>query len=199
MTGAARGGRGRGWPAPAPGRAMGGQRRPGGGPGQRREQGEELGGEQVEGRQAVRELLLAGHRRVFELIVAEGRDPSAVLEEIVDLAGVAGGGGALRPRSATSTPSPATRSTRADEADRQVGKAHHPHQESGSGIEVQLHLSSTGRSSFEDRKRAFVDAHAHIVGQNAGHPADGETDAQIAEQLLDVRRKVQFRFHVGAV
>ncbi len=45
-----------------------------------------LGGEQVEGRQAVRELLVAGRRPVRELFVVEGRDPSPVLEEILDLA-----------------------------------------------------------------------------------------------------------------
>ncbi|HUZ19028.1 MAG TPA: 23S rRNA (guanosine(2251)-2'-O)-methyltransferase RlmB [Acidimicrobiales bacterium] len=57
-----------------------------GDPARRSEQAEALGGEQVEGRQAVRELLVAGRRRVFELIVAEGRDPSTVLTEIVELA-----------------------------------------------------------------------------------------------------------------
>lgn len=45
-----------------------------------------LGGEQVEGRQAVRELLSAGRRRVRELWVAEGLDASAVMTEILDLA-----------------------------------------------------------------------------------------------------------------
>jgi 23S rRNA (guanosine2251-2'-O)-methyltransferase len=78
------GGRG-GAPRGTPGR-RGAPRRPAGEPGHRREQAEELGGEQVEGRQAVRELLAAGRRRVFELVVAEGRDPSTVLEEIVELA-----------------------------------------------------------------------------------------------------------------
>ena len=48
-----------------------------------------LGGEQVEGRQAVRELLAAGRRRVRELWLAEGLAPSPVLAEIVDLAAAA--------------------------------------------------------------------------------------------------------------
>jgi 23S rRNA (guanosine2251-2'-O)-methyltransferase len=45
-----------------------------------------LGGDQVEGRQAVRELLLAGRRRVREIIVAESQDDTEVLQDIVDLA-----------------------------------------------------------------------------------------------------------------
>ena len=46
-----------------------------------------LGGEQVEGRQAVRELLRAGKRRVRELWVAEGIDEATpVVAEILDLA-----------------------------------------------------------------------------------------------------------------
>ena len=45
-----------------------------------------LGGDQVEGRQAVRELLLAGTRRVRELHVAEDQDDNEVLQDIVDLA-----------------------------------------------------------------------------------------------------------------
>ncbi|HET7487659.1 MAG TPA: 23S rRNA (guanosine(2251)-2'-O)-methyltransferase RlmB [Acidimicrobiales bacterium] len=49
----------------------------------------ELGGEQVEGRQAVRELLAARRRRVHELVLAEGLDPAPVLAEILDLAGAA--------------------------------------------------------------------------------------------------------------
>lgn len=46
----------------------------------------ELGGEQVEGRQAVCELLRAGRRKVRELWVAEGMDASAVVGEILRLA-----------------------------------------------------------------------------------------------------------------
>lgn len=45
-----------------------------------------LGGDQVEGRQAVRELLLAGRRRVKEILVAEDQDDTEVLQDIVDLA-----------------------------------------------------------------------------------------------------------------
>lgn len=44
------------------------------------------GGEQVEGRQAVRELLLAGRRRVREVYLAGDLDPAPILEEIIDLA-----------------------------------------------------------------------------------------------------------------
>lgn len=45
-----------------------------------------LGGEQVEGRRAVRELLIAGRRRVKDVWIAEGVDDAAVLQEIVELA-----------------------------------------------------------------------------------------------------------------
>ncbi|MGH9164072.1 MAG: 23S rRNA (guanosine(2251)-2'-O)-methyltransferase RlmB, partial [Acidimicrobiales bacterium] len=45
-----------------------------------------LGGEQVEGRQAVRELLAAGRRRVRALYMSEDQDPSPLLGEIADLA-----------------------------------------------------------------------------------------------------------------
>jgi 23S rRNA (guanosine2251-2'-O)-methyltransferase len=45
-----------------------------------------LGGEQVEGRQAVRELLLAGRRKVLELWLAEDLDPAPVLDDIRELA-----------------------------------------------------------------------------------------------------------------
>ncbi len=45
-----------------------------------------LGGDQVEGRQAVRELLLAGRRRVREVMVAEEQDNNETLQDIVDLA-----------------------------------------------------------------------------------------------------------------
>ncbi len=45
-----------------------------------------LGGDQVEGRQAVRELLLAGRRRVREILVAADQDDTDVLQDIVDLA-----------------------------------------------------------------------------------------------------------------
>lgn len=45
-----------------------------------------LGGDQVEGRQAVRELLLAGHRRVQEVLLAADVDPAPILDDIRDLA-----------------------------------------------------------------------------------------------------------------
>jgi 23S rRNA (guanosine2251-2'-O)-methyltransferase len=46
----------------------------------------DLGGDQVEGRQAVRELLVAGRRRVFELMVASGDDGRGPLRDLMDLA-----------------------------------------------------------------------------------------------------------------
>ncbi len=45
-----------------------------------------LGGDRVEGRQAVRELLLAGNRRVREVVLAGDLDPSPILDDIIDLA-----------------------------------------------------------------------------------------------------------------
>jgi 23S rRNA (guanosine2251-2'-O)-methyltransferase len=45
-----------------------------------------LGGEQVEGRQAVRELLLAGRRRALEIWLADDLDDAPVLDDIVELA-----------------------------------------------------------------------------------------------------------------
>jgi 23S rRNA (guanosine2251-2'-O)-methyltransferase len=45
-----------------------------------------LGGEQVEGRQAVRELLLAGRRKVRELWVSTDLEDAGVIADIVDLA-----------------------------------------------------------------------------------------------------------------
>lgn len=70
----------------------GARRRPGRGvlPGAAPERGQRaargLGGDQVEGRQAVRELLLAGTRRVREIYVAEEQEDTEVLQDIVDLA-----------------------------------------------------------------------------------------------------------------
>jgi len=46
-----------------------------------------LGGDHVEGRQAVRELLRAGKRKVHEVLISEDSQSSAALAEIVDLAG----------------------------------------------------------------------------------------------------------------
>lgn len=48
--------------------------------------GDSLGGDQVEGRHAVRELLLAGTRRTREVLLAGDLDPAPILEEIIDLA-----------------------------------------------------------------------------------------------------------------
>jgi 23S rRNA (guanosine2251-2'-O)-methyltransferase len=45
-----------------------------------------LGGEQIEGRNAVRELLFAERRRTFELWLQEGLDNAPVLDEITELA-----------------------------------------------------------------------------------------------------------------
>ena len=45
-----------------------------------------LGGDQVEGRHAVLELLLAGTRRAREVIFASDLDPAPILEDIIDLA-----------------------------------------------------------------------------------------------------------------
>lgn len=47
---------------------------------------DDLGGGQVEGRQAVRELLIAGRRRVHEVWIASDRDKSDVVDDIVELA-----------------------------------------------------------------------------------------------------------------
>lgn len=44
-----------------------------------------LGGDQVEGRQAVRELLLAGKRRVSEVMVIEDLAPAPILDDIREL------------------------------------------------------------------------------------------------------------------
>ena len=46
----------------------------------------DLGGEQVEGRQAVRELLIAGRRRVRELWIATELEESEVVGDIIDIA-----------------------------------------------------------------------------------------------------------------
>jgi 23S rRNA (guanosine2251-2'-O)-methyltransferase len=70
---------------PGPGRGKGGPRRtPGAPPVRSADRG--LDGTQVEGRHAVRELLLAGNRKVKEILLAEQMDPAEILEDIVDLA-----------------------------------------------------------------------------------------------------------------
>ena len=69
-------------------RAVRAAERPGsaGGPA-RRTSDRTLGGEQVEGRQAVRELLLAGRRRAYEIVVATDIDGEhGSVQDIVDLA-----------------------------------------------------------------------------------------------------------------
>jgi len=48
--------------------------------------GKGLGGDQVEGRHAVRELLLAGTRRTREVIFAADMDPAPILQDISELA-----------------------------------------------------------------------------------------------------------------
>lgn len=48
--------------------------------------GDGLGGDQVEGRQAVRELLYANRRPIVSIAIAEGMDASPILDEIEDLA-----------------------------------------------------------------------------------------------------------------
>ncbi len=45
-----------------------------------------LGGSQIEGRQAVRELLIAGKRRVIEIWISDDLDDNPVVDDIVDLA-----------------------------------------------------------------------------------------------------------------
>lgn len=75
------------------GRQPAGRRRSGGSDrGTERKAERGLGGDQVEGRQAVRELLLAGNRRVREVLVATGQDEREVLEDILELARGAGVG-----------------------------------------------------------------------------------------------------------
>lgn len=79
-----RGGAGRGGPRSTPPRGPG---RPSREPGRTtppKERG--LGGTQVEGRQAVRELLLAGRRRVYEVFLNAELDRSEIVGDIVDLA-----------------------------------------------------------------------------------------------------------------
>src|SRR6187549_4159937 len=83
--------------SPTPGRVpTGGRGRPaagvprgkqgGAGPARGGAKRQGLGGDQVEGRQAVRELLLAGRRRVREVWLLAEQDPSDVLADIVELA-----------------------------------------------------------------------------------------------------------------
>jgi len=73
---------------PVPGRDGGdGRRGHAGGDGRRgRDTRHPLGGDQVEGRQAVRELLAAGRRPVREVWIAEDLDPSPQIDDIERLA-----------------------------------------------------------------------------------------------------------------
>lgn len=86
------GGKVRGSAGAPKGKVGGGARgRPGPPAGARDQRGssrrrEGVGGDQVEGRQAVRELLLAGTRKVREVWVLADAEPSPVLEDIVELA-----------------------------------------------------------------------------------------------------------------
>ncbi len=64
----------------------GGRRAPRRTGGPARGPGRGLGGEQVEGRQAVRELLLAGRRRVREVWLLAEQDPAPILDDIVSVA-----------------------------------------------------------------------------------------------------------------
>lgn len=59
---------------------------PGASSGSGASRGKGLGGDQVEGRHAVRELLLAGTRRTREIIFAADMDKAQILEEIAELA-----------------------------------------------------------------------------------------------------------------
>lgn len=77
----------RGGARPGPGRpARPGGRGAGAPPGRARSKERGLGGTQVEGRQAVRELLLAGRRKVYEIVLAADVDRAEILTDIVDLA-----------------------------------------------------------------------------------------------------------------
>ncbi len=67
--------------SPTPSSYQGGRGRPSRGKSDRG-----LGGDQVEGRQAVRELLVSGNRKVRELLVADDQDDSEMLSEIAELA-----------------------------------------------------------------------------------------------------------------
>lgn len=80
----AKGGRGRPTSTRGPART-GGVAGSGARQGASKERG--LGGTQVEGRQAVRELLLAGRRRTFEIVLSAEVDRSDIVGDIVELAG----------------------------------------------------------------------------------------------------------------
>jgi 23S rRNA (guanosine2251-2'-O)-methyltransferase len=73
-------------PGRTPARRPKGRSGSAGGGGNRKRATSELGGDQVEGRNAVRELLVAGRRRVHEVVVSTDRADAPVLEDIFDLA-----------------------------------------------------------------------------------------------------------------
>jgi 23S rRNA (guanosine2251-2'-O)-methyltransferase len=74
-------------PRPIPSGRRGQVRRsPGGGGGGSSSAGRGLGGDQVEGRQAVRELLTAGTRRIREVWIVADAEPSEILDDIRELA-----------------------------------------------------------------------------------------------------------------
>ena len=80
--------------------------------------GKGLGGEQVEGRQAVRELLIAGRRRVHELwlsteLVGRDGEPDDAVADIVALARVEPGAGRQRRARQARRHAPAARRRRA--------------------------------------------------------------------------------------
>ncbi len=79
------GGRGRG-PGRDPRSRGGGQRGSTPVRGRSTEPPKGLGGDQVEGRHAVRELLLAGTRRTREVVLATEMDSAPILDDIIDLA-----------------------------------------------------------------------------------------------------------------
>ena len=64
----------------------GARRAPGQGPRPKGKHERGLGGDQIEGRQAVRELLMAGTRRAFEVLIAADIDPSPLITDIEMLA-----------------------------------------------------------------------------------------------------------------
>jgi 23S rRNA (guanosine2251-2'-O)-methyltransferase len=90
--GSARGGGGRGAGGGAAGGGRGGPRAGGDGAQRGRprrpddREPSELGGDQVEGRHAVLELLSVGRRTVRQILLAEDQDPSAQLDRIEELA-----------------------------------------------------------------------------------------------------------------
>ena len=71
---------------PGSAKPRGGSRAKGGSKPRAKRQAGNIGGDQVEGRQSVRELLLAGKREVREVFLVAGQDPAPILHDIIDLA-----------------------------------------------------------------------------------------------------------------